>query len=61
MNKDSKIFVAGGTGMVGSAIINTLLLKGYTNIIASYRNRLPNKPAITTILRAVTDAENIVS
>ena len=39
---DSKIFVAGGTGLVGSAIIRNLLDKGYTNIISNYRNRQPN-------------------
>ena len=39
---DSKIFVAGGTGLVGSAIIKNLLEKGYTNIISNYRNRQPN-------------------
>ncbi|MGJ0329359.1 GDP-L-fucose synthase [Aliarcobacter cryaerophilus] len=39
---DSKIFVAGGTGLVGSAIIKNLLEKGYKNIISNYRNRQPN-------------------
>lgn len=50
MNKNSKIFVAGGTGLVGSAIIKNLLNKGYANIIASYNNRKPitnNKLLIT--------------
>lgn len=41
MNKNSKIFVAGGTGLVGSAIIKNLLSKGYTNIISNYRERQP--------------------
>jgi len=41
MNKDSKIFVAGGTGMVGSAIIRKLIEKGYTNIISNYHTRPP--------------------
>jgi len=41
MNLDSKIFVAGGTGLVGSAIIKNLQEKGYTNIIANYHTRLP--------------------
>lgn len=41
IGKNSKIFVAGGTGLVGSAIIENLLSKGYTNIISNYRNRLP--------------------
>lgn len=33
MNKDSKIYVAGHRGMVGSAIIRELQREGYTNII----------------------------
>lgn len=32
MNKNSKIYVAGHTGLVGSAIWKTLLHKGYTNL-----------------------------
>ncbi|WP_286338034.1 GDP-L-fucose synthase family protein [Hydrogenimonas cancrithermarum] len=53
MTKESKIFVAGGTGLVGSAIVKNLLEKGYTNIVANYHNRPPitnnqyaNKPII---------------
>jgi len=42
MNKGSKIFVAGGTGMVGTAIIERLLAAGYKNILASYHSRQPN-------------------
>ena len=41
MNKTNKIFVAGGTGLVGSAIIKNLLEKGYTNIITNYHTRQP--------------------
>ena len=33
MNKDSKIYVAGHRGMVGSAIVRNLLAQGYQNII----------------------------
>lgn len=33
MEKDSKIFVAGHKGMVGSAIVRELTAQGYTNII----------------------------
>ena len=33
MNKDSKIYVAGHRGMVGSAIMRELRKQGYTNII----------------------------
>jgi len=34
VNKDSKIFVAGHRGMVGSAIVRNLIAKGHTNIIS---------------------------
>lgn len=43
IEKNSKIFVAGGTGLVGSGIIENLLSKGYTNIISNYRNRVPKE------------------
>jgi len=33
MKKDSKIYVAGHTGLVGSALTNTLRDKGYTNLL----------------------------
>ena len=33
MNLDSKIYVAGHRGMVGSAIVRELQRQGYTNII----------------------------
>ncbi len=48
MTKNSKIFVAGGTGLVGSAIIKNLLDKGYTNIISNYRTRIPNNSTLKT-------------
>ena len=35
MNADSKIYVAGNTGLVGSAILRMLHMKGYTNIVSS--------------------------
>ena len=35
MNADSKIYVAGNTGLVGSAIVRMLHMKGYTNIVSS--------------------------
>ena len=41
MEKNSKIYVAGGTGLVGSAIIRKLKEKGYKNIISTYHNRKP--------------------
>ncbi len=41
MQKKSKIFVAGGTGLVGSAIVKNLIGKGYANIVANYHSRKP--------------------
>ena len=40
MNKDSKIYVAGDRGLVGSAIVRNLKEKGYTNIIGKTHNEL---------------------
>ncbi|NVK51780.1 MAG: GDP-L-fucose synthase [Flavobacteriaceae bacterium] len=40
MNKDSKIFVAGHRGLVGSAICKNLEEKGYTNIITRTHKEL---------------------
>ena len=40
MNKDSKIYVAGHRGMVGSAIVRRLEELGYTNIFTTPRNKL---------------------
>ena len=34
MKKEDKIFIAGATGMVGSAIIRELESQGYSNIFA---------------------------
>jgi GDP-L-fucose synthase len=41
MTKNDKIFVAGGTGMVGSAILRRLISAGYGNIISNYHHRKP--------------------
>ena len=40
MNKDSKIYVAGNRGLVGSAIVRNLKKKGYTNIIGRTHSQL---------------------
>jgi GDP-L-fucose synthase len=45
IDSSSRIFVAGGSGMVGSAVVRRLLSSGYTNVIASYRSRSPVAPA----------------
>jgi GDP-L-fucose synthase len=40
MKKDSKIFVAGHQGLVGSAIVRLLQTEGYTNIITRSKDEL---------------------
>ena len=40
LNKDSKIYVAGHHGLVGSAIWNNLLQRGYTNLIGRSHQEL---------------------
>jgi GDP-L-fucose synthase len=40
MNKESKIYVAGHRGMVGSAIVRKLTELGFTNIITMPKNKL---------------------
>jgi GDP-L-fucose synthase len=40
MNKDSKIYVAGHMGLVGSAIVRRLEKEGYTNIVVRQRTEL---------------------
>ena len=40
MEKESKIYIAGHTGLVGSAIVDNLILKGYTNLIFKTHSEL---------------------
>ena len=40
MKKNSKIYIAGHRGLVGSAIVNNLQSKGYTNLIYKTHNEL---------------------
>ena len=42
MPMDTKIFIAGAAGMVGSAIIRKLLCLGYTNLLGSYHTHKPD-------------------
>lgn len=43
MNKDSKIYIAGHRGMVGSAIWRNLTAKGYTNLVGKTSTELDLK------------------
>lgn len=40
LNKNSKIYISGHTGLAGSAILNKLLKLGYKNLILKNRNEL---------------------
>lgn len=40
MNKEALIFIAGSTGMVGSAIVRVLRKQGYTNLLTPGHNEL---------------------
>ena len=40
MNKNSKIYIAGHNGLVGSAIWNNLLQRGYTNLVGRSHKEL---------------------
>lgn len=40
MNKDTKIYIAGHKGLVGSAIWNNLISRGYTNLIGKTHQEL---------------------
>lgn len=50
MNKESKIYIAGHTGMVGSAIYRNLQKKGYNNILTATLEELDltNQTAVNT-------------
>ncbi len=61
MNKNSKIYVAGGTGLVGSAIIRNLKEKGYKNIISTYHNRKPADEDIKWFQLDLTNQEQVKS
>ena len=51
LNKDSKIYVAGHHGLVGSAIWNNLLQRGYTNLIGRSHNELDLTDQVAVSLR----------
>ncbi|MCD4722841.1 MAG: GDP-L-fucose synthase [Desulfobacula sp.] len=58
MNKQSKIFIAGASGMVGSAIIRNLVDKGYTNLVGSYHSRVLNEQKDLPLQMVQIDLKN---
>jgi GDP-L-fucose synthase len=55
MDLSSKIFVTGGSGMAGTAIIRALTTKGYRNITGSYHSRRPDDDAARYVRLDLTD------
>ena len=51
MNVNDKIFVAGGTGLAGKAIVDALVGAGYTNIISSYNSSNPSNSPTTRYIK----------
>jgi len=50
MNKDSRIYIAGATGLVGSALVRELKAQGYTNILTK-RFDLKVRSEVSSIFR----------
>lgn len=63
MNKNETIFVAGATGMVGSAIIRKLVANGFTSVIGTYRNRKPSfdHPAVSFFSVDLMDTQAVAA
>ena len=57
MNIESKIYVAGHRGMVGSAVVRALQEKGYKNIVTRTRSELDLTDQ--SAVRAFYEAESI--
>lgn len=57
MNKNSRIFVAGASGLVGRAIVRSLLQQGYSNIIAPYHSKQADSSLITCSLDLTSQDE----
>ena len=47
MNKNSKIFIAGHNGMLGSSILRNLKEKGYNNITCEWLIKVDNEKNVT--------------
>ena len=47
MKRNEKIFVAGASGMVGSALVRNLLSSGYSDLVGSYHSHPPDATAFS--------------
>ncbi|MDZ7760093.1 MAG: GDP-L-fucose synthase [Desulfovermiculus sp.] len=61
MQKQDKIFIAGGTGLVGSAITRSLQQSGYTNLLANYHSRPPQDDSVHWVQLDLTDQAAVQS
>jgi GDP-L-fucose synthase len=54
MNKNSKIYIAGHKGMVGSAIVRRLSMAGFTNLVTRSHNKLDltDQAAVSEFMQA---------
>ena len=61
MNRNSKIYIAGHNGMVGSSLLRLLKLKGYNNLIlrAQLFSDTGSKSYEYELSGRISDAENI--
>ena len=60
MEKHSKIFVAGGNGLVGGAIVRELVRLGYDNILISYHSKIPKEiQGVTPFQLDLTDQKQV--
>ncbi len=60
MNKNSKIFIAGAGGMVGSAIIRNLLKKGFNNLLGSFNSRSPKAEMFNLIPKSENMPQDLI-
>ncbi len=58
MKKDAKIFIAGASGMVGSALVRNLLKKGYTNLVGSYHSKILSEQKSLPVKMVQIDLQN---
>ena len=58
MNKTDKILITGASGMVGSAIIRTLVNKGYTNLVGTFRSSIQEEQKDMAVKHIQTDLKD---
>ncbi len=59
MKTNSLIYAAGGTGLVGSALLSALKKAGYTNLISTYYHHKPKDTSINWHFCNLTDQQSV--